>query len=281
MLNGYPQGRMASSKTMTLAKNIPKDLSELLQAMATDLPLMLRGNLVGVYLWGSLTYGAFDETCSDVDLVALTARDLDDREFSALDEWFKRKRKENPWVKRIDMRFVIDREFLNKASRCCGFYHYAGKLLRHGSDGNPIIWMNVAQSGVTLWGKAAKLIVPYVSGQCLNDALLQELNYLKEDLRSNRGDRSDKAFIHNAYAVLTACRILYTAHHRTLVSKDQAYGWAMETVPPVWRSVIRAARENRLSNSGMTTPDLERDAVRFVSFVADEVQRRFERSSQT
>ena len=26
------------------------------------------------------------------------------------------------------MRFVIDHEFLDKPSRCCGFYHYLGKL---------------------------------------------------------------------------------------------------------------------------------------------------------
>jgi predicted nucleotidyltransferase len=265
---------------MSLAKNIPKDLSELFQVMVTELPAILRGNLVGIYLWGSLTYDAFDERCSDVDLVAVTASDLDDREFSELDEWFKKKGKENPWVKRIDMRFVIDGEFLDKTSRCCGFYHYAGKLVRHGSDGNPIIWMNVARCGVTLWGKNAKLIVPHVSEQCLNDALLLELNYLTENLHANAGDRSGKAFIYNAYAVLTACRILYSAYHRKLVSKDQAYDWAMRRVSPVWRSVIRAARENRLKNSGSTTSELEHDALRFVRFVADEVERIFERSSQ-
>lgn len=266
---------------MSLTKNIPKDLSELLQAIAADFPAILTRNLVGIYLWGSLTYDAFDEQRSDVDCVIVTARDLDEREFFALEQWFKEQGEHNHWVKRIDMRFVIDREFLDKSSRCCGFYHYTGKLVRHGSDGNPITWINVAQSGVTLWGKDARLIAPHVSGQCLNDALLLELNYLKEDLRSNKGVRSDKAFIHNAYAVLTACRILYTAHQRTLVSKDQAYGWAMETVPPVWRSVIRASRENWLRNPGSTTPELERDAERFVSFVADEAERIFERSGQT
>jgi hypothetical protein len=31
-------------------------------------------------------------------------------------------------------------------------------LVRHGSDGNPIIWMNIAQSGITLWGKRAEEI---------------------------------------------------------------------------------------------------------------------------
>jgi hypothetical protein len=80
---------------MSLPKNIPKDLSDLLQVMATDLPAILRGNLVGIYLWGSLTYGAFNETCSDVDCVGVTRRDLDDREFSELDQWFKNKKEQN------------------------------------------------------------------------------------------------------------------------------------------------------------------------------------------
>jgi len=100
-----------------------------------------------------------------------------------------------------------------------------------------------------------------------------ELNYLKDDLTSNAGDRSDKAFIHNAYAVLTACRILYSAYHRGLASKDQAYRWAMETVPPMWRAVIHAAKENRLRKAGSTTPRLEQDAKRFVAFVTHEVNR--------
>ena len=258
---------------MNLPGNLPKDLSELLQAVAADFPAMLRDNLVGIYLWGSLTYEAFDETCSDVDCIVVTRRDLHNREFSELDEWFKEMREHNHWVKGMEMRFVIDREFLDKTSRCCGFYHYTGKLVRHGSDGNPIIWMNIGQSGITLWGKEAKLIAPHVSEQCLNEALLLELNYLKEGLASRAGDRSDKAFVYNAYAVLTACRILYSALHRTLVSKDQAYRWAMERVPAVWRAVIHAARENRLKNRGSTTWQLDQDATRFVEFVADEINR--------
>lgn len=264
---------------MSLPKNIPKDLSDLLRTMATDFPSMLRGNLVGIYLWGSLTYNAFVETRSDVDCVGVTQRDLDDREFSRLDQWFRNKREQNRWAERIDMRFVIDHEFLDKTSRCCGFYHYNAKLVRHASDGNPIIWINIAQSGITLWGKDAKLIAPHVSDQCFDDALLLELNYLRENLTSNVDDRSDKAFIYNAYAVLTACRILYSAHHRAVVSKDQANGWAMETVPPMWRAVIHTATDNRLKNAGSTSPQLEQDATHFVGYVSGEVNRILARSS--
>jgi hypothetical protein len=265
-------------REMNLPKNIPKDLCDLLEAMASDFSAILRKNLVGIYLWGSLTYEAFDEACSDVDCIGVTRRDLDEREFSELDDWFKNKGEHNRWVKRIDMRFVIDQEFLDKRSRCCGFYPYTGRLVRHGSDANPIIWMNIGGSGTTLWGQDANLIAPQVSDHCLHDALLLELNYLSEDLASNAGDRSDKAFVHNAYAVLTACRILYSANHRALVSKDQAYRWAMETVPPIWGATIHGARKNRLKNRGSTTAELEQDARRFLDFVTREVKRELERS---
>jgi hypothetical protein len=260
------------AQEMNGPKNIPHDLAELLQVLATDFPAILSGNLVGIYLWGSLTYEAFDETRSDVDCIGVTRRDLDDREFSELDEWFKNKGEDNRWVRRIDMRFVVDHKLLDKSSRCCGFYHHTGKLVRHGSDGNPIIWMNIGKSGITLWGQDARMIAPQVSHQCLVEALQLELNYLKEDLAANAGDRSDKAFLHNAYAVLTACRILYSASQKALASKDQAYGWAMETVPLMWRAVIRGAKENRLKNRGSTTFQLEQDAMRFVEFVTDEVK---------
>jgi len=261
------------AQAMNLPKNIPKDLSELLQGMTKDFPDILSGNLVGIYLWGSLTYEAFDEACSDVDCIGVTRRDLDDREFSELDVWFKNKGENNRWVRRIDMRFVIDHEFLDKSSRCCGFYHYTGKLVRHGSDGNPIIWMNIGKSGITLWGQHAQMIAPQVSHQCLMEALQLELNYLKEDLAAKAGNRSDQAFVHNAYAVLSACRILYSASQKAIASKDQAYGWAMETVPLMWRAVIRGAMENRLKNCGSTTLQLEQEAMRFVEFVTCEVER--------
>lgn len=259
---------------MTLPSNIPDDLSHLLRQMTGEFPVILRENLVGIYLWGSLTYEAFDQACSDVDCIVVTSRDLDRGEFSSLEKWFNEGTRRNPWVKRLDMRFVIGNEFLDKSSRCCGFYHHTGRLVRHGSDGNPIIWVNIGESGITLWGKDARLIAPPISDRCLNDALLLELDYLREDLRSNAGDRSYKAFVHNAYAVLTACRILYSARQRALISKDHAVRWALERVPPVFRTAIAAAKENRLKNHGSTTPQMEQDAGRFVEFVNDEVRRK-------
>lgn len=247
-------------------REIPRDLSRLLRGIAGDFPTILVDNLVGIYLWGSLTYGTFDRKCSDVDVVVVTRRDVSDAEFSALSRWFKRQARINRWVRRLDMRFVIDREFFDKKSRCCGFYSHTGRLVRHGSDGNPIIWLNVGRCGLTSWGRDARSIAPAVSARRLDAALQLELAYLNEDLAKNAGNRSDRAFRHNAYAVLTACRILYTAQHRTLTSKEEAYGWARASLPREWSPVLETAWRNRLRNQGSTTSRLEADAAAFVRF---------------
>lgn len=254
-----------------LPENIPVNLSALLAAMANDFPLLLENNLVGIYLWGSLTYAAFDEKCSDVDCIVVTRRDINEREFSALEDWFAASLKENYWTGKLDMRFVVDGEFLDKTSKCCG-YHF-GKFVRHGSDGNPIIWVNIARTGITLWGKPAKKIAPEVSPEVLNDALLLELDYLKEDLAANAGDSSELSFFHNSYAVLTACRIFYTAaHNAALVSKEIAQAWTLGNVPEKWHAVINAARENRLAGKGLKTAKLETDAMQFVCFIESRVK---------
>lgn len=250
--------------------NIPENLSALLDEMANDLPQILENNLVGIYLWGSLTYEAFDANCSDVDCIVVTRKDINEREFSALEDWFAKALKENFWTGKLDMRFVIDGEFLDKTSKCCG-YHF-GRLIRHGSDANPFIWVNIAQTGITLWGKPAKEIAPEVSPEVLSDALLLELEYLKEDLAANAGDGSDLSFFHNSYAVLTACRIFYTAQNAALVSKDIARAWTLENVPLEWHAVIRKARKNRLAGKGLKTAKLETDALEFVHFIESRVK---------
>jgi hypothetical protein len=251
-------------------ENIPEDLSALLGNLANDFPLILENNLVGIYLWGSLTYEAFDENCSDVDCIVVTRRDVSEREFSALEDWFSKALKENYWTGKLDMRFVIDGEFLDKTSKCCG-YHF-GKFIRHGSDGNPIIWVNIRQTGITLWGKPANEIAPEVTPKVLNNALLLELEYLKEDLATNAGDGSELAFFHNSYAVLTACRIYYTAHNSALVSKEIAQAWTLENVSEKWHEVINTARKNRLAGKGLKTAKLENDAMEFVCFIENRVK---------
>ena len=260
-----------AEKVQYVLPEVPIDLALLLSSMAKDFPEILEDNLVGIYLWGSITFDAFDPNHSDVDCIVLTRRDVSEAEFKALERWFAGKMETNTWTEELDMRFIIDGEALDPKSKCCGFQF--GQLRRHGSDANPIIWLNIVQSGITLWGKDAKLSAPEITQGILNNALLLELEYLKKDLEKNRGDRSDLAFKHNSYAVLTACRILYTVNFQTLVSKETARDWGLENLPEDWHPIIKKASKNRLKSNGSTGPELEQTAMDFVEYVDSEVRK--------
>ena len=253
-----------------LPENIPDNLFTLLEKLANDFPVILRENLVGIYLWGSLTYDAFDEKFSDVDCIVVIRRDLNDKEFSQLKRWFEKSLKENSWTDELDMRFVIDGESLDKTSKCCQYQFR--KFWRSGSDGNPIIWLNIGKSGITLWGKNAKEIAPEITGEVLNEALLLELWYLKDDLTNNVGDKSKSAFKHVNYAVLTACRIYYTAKHHNMISKEQAFQWALKNIPEKWHPIIKTAWENRSKKKVSKTKKLEKDAMDFVHFIEEQTK---------
>jgi hypothetical protein len=49
-------------------------------------------------------------------------------------------------------------------------------------------------------------------------------------------------------------------------------------LPPTWLPVLQSAKENRRKNRGSTTPELEQEAMRFVKFVADQVEHKLRRA---
>lgn len=53
-----------------------QDINELLSYLSDNLSNILRENLIGFYLFGSLTYGDFNPASSDIDLVAIINKQL-------------------------------------------------------------------------------------------------------------------------------------------------------------------------------------------------------------
>ena len=67
--------------------HIPTQVSDLLQDLAAQMPVILGRNLVGLYVYGSLTQRAFNPNRSEVDCIVVTQRDLSDTQFKKLDAW--------------------------------------------------------------------------------------------------------------------------------------------------------------------------------------------------
>jgi hypothetical protein len=216
-------------------------VSDLLRELTARAPVILGRNLVGIYLYGSLTQRAFDQRRSDVDLIVVTRRDLSDAQFRRLAAWLARASESNPWTARLQMIFLIRDEVFTMDSKAC-LYQF-GKLNRGGSDGNPIIWMNVLESGVVLYGPPPETFVPEITSEILFEALVREVGYLREEVIEKRVSEWRDVPSYRAYAVLTLCRILYSHEHGTIVSKKRAARWALKHLPERWHEIIALALE--------------------------------------
>jgi hypothetical protein len=133
-------------------------------------------------------------------------------------------------------------DIFTSGARAC---HYQfGKFSVGRTDGNPIPWINILESGVTLCGPPARTFVPEITPAILHETLLREIGYLKEELGQGRdSDWRDKPK-YRAYAVLTVCRILYSDAKGTIASKPGAAKWALENIDPCWHDLITAALDH-------------------------------------
>lgn len=223
---------------------IPPPLAALLQDITAGFPLLLGRSLLGIYLYGSITQRAFNPRCSDVDGIVVTRRGLSPRQFERLQSWLVQARQSGDWAARLQLSFLVRDRLLKADPRACLWQF--GALTHSGSDGNPIIWLNVLKSGRTLYGPPPESFVPPITREALFAALLRELNYLREEICGEQSEWRGKPS-YQAYAVLTVCRILYSFHKNTVVSKPVAARWGLRSLPGQWHGLIRRALDSSRS----------------------------------
>ena len=159
---------------------VPDKVSALLKRLTEELPVALGQNLVGLYVYGSLTQRAFDARRSDIDCIAVTRQGLSQAQFKKLAASLARLSESEPWAARLQITLLSRHEILTRDSKAC-LYQF-GVLKRIRSDGNPIIWMNVLRSGIVLTGPQPRSFVPAITREMLLRALEREVGYLRDEI---------------------------------------------------------------------------------------------------
>ena len=227
-------------------------MTALLELLLAALRHTLKDNLVGVYLRGSLATGDFIPETSDLDVLAVTERPINDAEFAALSAVHAQlAAPANPWGKRLEMAY-IDRAALRRFTP--GLRHPTlgqGETLAwagHGSNWILERW-TAREHGVTLLGPDPQSLIAPVSRDELRAAVRARLP--DWDDWANQPD--DPAWLllrrHKAYVVETMCRALYTLACGELSSKQRAGEWAMATLPEPSRSLVERSRTWRTDDT--------------------------------
>jgi predicted nucleotidyltransferase len=150
---------------------------KLLLKIKRELPVILKDNLYGIYVYGSLSYGLFRPKSSDIDCLAVTNKPLNNNEIKILKSWYDKLLKQNQAVKRLEMSYGV-KSNLNSTSVTKTPKFFGQKFYkRSDSDANnPIIWLNLKNSGITLFGPDPKKFAPKITNEILKKALKNEFD---------------------------------------------------------------------------------------------------------
>jgi predicted nucleotidyltransferase len=249
------------------------EVNELLDLLLSRISNIFGDKLIGLYLYGSLVWGDFDES-SDIDLLAAVASDVDDAELASLKEMHAEiARKYEKWDNRIEVQYLSLeglRTFKTRATRMA--VTSPGEPFHVVDAGKEWLlnWYPVQEKGVALFGPPPETIIEPVSKAEFIHASVEHIKEWQASPTSAMDSRPAQSF-----RILTACRALYLYRNGNQVSKKQAALWAAKEFPQ-WSSLIRNALVWR--DEAVQGQDKEVDPAatypetkRFIRFVSDQI----------
>lgn len=208
-----------------LIKNIVNDVSDKIEKLLGD-------NIVGIYLFGSLVLGDFDENFSDIDLMIVLKKGINKDEFEKIKDLQKYISEKYPrfGTDGVEMIFVSTETIKN--------YLDKETFLTAIAPGNPletivcepeflIYFYIVRNYGKTILGTPKEEVFPIISK---NDFVNTSNKVALENIP--RWKEACKKTLHEQfYSVITLCRALYIKENKTYPSKLEAENWAKNKYP--------------------------------------------------
>jgi hypothetical protein len=246
-------------------------INTILEILLAQMQAILGDKLVGLYLYGSLVTGDFDDTVSDIDLLAALTDDLDEQDFSALDAMHNKLVQDYPERKdRLEIAYLslgALKTFKTQASPI-GIISPGTpfQIIQAGKEWL-MNWYMVLTIGVTLFGPTPDTIIEPISKAEFVEAIKKHVLAWRKYIKDVERRPSQ------AYAILTMCRGLHTTRNGEQVSKVRAAAWAKNELPQ-WASLIDKALQWRLDwrDENVDPAATLDDTQRFVNTVIDLVE---------
>ena len=230
------------------------DVNEILNLLLTNIDDILQSQFVGMYLFGSLANGDFDQH-SDIDVLIVTDGEISGDTFSALRDMHTELAKvDSPWAVQQEVSY-IPRNALRRFDRQNIHHPHLdrdiGEVLKikaHESDW--IIQRHLLREhGIVITGLDLKSLIDPVAPHELHQAVVDELPLWADYLLNHPSTLKSRGY--QSFCILSFCRMLYTLQNKAVLSKPAAAKWAMEVLDARWKPLIARAV------IGRQNPDLE------------------------
>ena len=223
------------------------DLDELLVELTVHWKRILGESLAGAYVQGSFALGGGDQH-SDCDWLVTTDGPLTAPQIAQLRELHDEiPTRDGHWCHDLEGSYapVTELASVEHLGRKWLFNDHGHRTLEWDEHCNRgyTRWI-LREHGITLVGPAPKTFLPVVPADLLRREATASLPTLVDEL-STWVDIDSVAW-GQRYAVVTACRILYTHDTAEVASKPGALEWALRTLAPRWRPLLGQVRDERV-----------------------------------
>lgn len=224
------------------------NVNEILKLLLSNTKEILKGQFIGMYLYGSLSSGDFDLDTSDIDFLVVTASMLSDKTIAELESMHHQIWKCGlKWASKLEGSYIPKQDIRrhNPHSAPCPTVN-EGKfyLDQRGSDW--IIQRHVIrEQGIALAGPEPKTLIDPVSPEDIRRSVVGILHEWWFPMLEDPSWLQEHGAEYHAFAILTMCRALYALKHGTIVSKPTAARWVQDALGERWSQVIERALATR------------------------------------
>ncbi|HSL46831.1 MAG TPA: aminoglycoside adenylyltransferase domain-containing protein [Anaerolineales bacterium] len=227
------------------------ELREVLYVFVNEITEELAGNLIGVYLVGSIATGDFDLD-SDVDFLVVTNTELTETNIKSLQEIQMKIHNIDCYpAKHLEGSYISIGNLNNwqtVGEKELYYFDNGSTTFEQSTHDNKwhVRWI-LRERGITLIGQKPEQIMPSIPVSELSNeiktAMLQHMKAFENEIDRPRSFWNSR--FGQSFAVLTYCRMLHTLHTGTVQSKKAAANWAKQFVEPKWINIIDQAWNER------------------------------------
>jgi predicted nucleotidyltransferase len=221
----------------------PIEANEALSTIVRSFKKILRGNLVGIYLHGSLAMGCFNRGTSDIDLLVVVNDPLEVKtKKDIIHSTFEIAKMTGIPDKGLEFSVIL-RTYLEKFVFPTPYeLHYSkswhksyedGKIDYTKTEKDPDLAAHITVTlnrGVTLFGKRIADIFHPIPEKYYVTSIMYDIQEGKKDILKDPG-----------YYIFSLCRVLYYLEEKVVSSKTEAAKWALTKVPDRFKHVIENA----------------------------------------
>lgn len=235
---------------------IPRSVHNLMQVYLQQLNTHLPKNLIeGVYLYGSIALGAFDEKKSDIDFIVLLKRTATEQEVEIIKDIHNQLSKED-LGSRMDGMYIQTPD-ISKGNEAMHPYPYCSEgVVKVGHwDINHVTWWVLKNNGIVLLGTDIQELKVSTEWEDFLGTLKYNINqYWYEKTKEIQDSLSDEIV---EAVTSTICRILHSLEYEQIISKKEALAKGLSMLPNVWHPLLKEGMRIRVLEKSPSLFDTE------------------------